>query len=229
MRQLSDQEPFAPAEPTPISLESWPRKAHFRFYNDFLEPFFSVTANVDCTNVVRECRDAHRPSTLRLWHGVISAANAEESFRLRVLNGEPVSYPVIHLSPTVLKSDETFAITFLPFLPDYADFESVAQPRLERAKSSRGLFPDEGPRRVDLIHFSMLPWFRFTGLAHARHLKTPDSEPKITLGKFAKEGDRYLLPVSITAHHGLLDGFHVARFLKKLERYYETGSVETSL
>ena len=220
---MIDEDLFAPVEPTAISLESWPRKEHFRFYNDFLEPFFSVTAQVDCTNVVRECRAANRSSTLRLWHGVLWAANSEESFRLRVLDGKPVSYPVIHLSPTVLKSDETFAISFLPYFHDYADFESAAQPRLEKAKSSRGLFPDEGPRRIDLIHFSMLPWFRFTGLTHARHLKTPDSEPKITLGRFAKEGDRYLIAVSVTAHHGLLDGFHVARFLQKLESYYETG------
>ena len=33
-----------------IDLETWPRREHFVFFSAFEEPFFGLTANVDCTS-----------------------------------------------------------------------------------------------------------------------------------------------------------------------------------
>lgn len=206
-----------PVRPIPIDMEQWPRRDHFHFYNSFLEPFFSVTANVDCTGVVSRCKQSKTSPTLRIWHAVLKAANQIEAFTMRVKNGQPVRYDTIHLSPTVLRDDETFGISFIPYSESLEAFEAEARPRLDAAKRTRGLQLDLESRRQDLVHFSTIPWFRFTALTHARPLSTPDSEPKITLGRFALEGERWLLPVSITVHHGLADGLHVAKYLERLE------------
>lgn len=216
---MSDLQTYPP-QAVPILLEGWPRRDHFAFYNSFLEPFFSVTANVDCSALVRGCKARKISPTLRIWHGVLRAANEIDAFTLRVKDGQPVRYPIIHLSPTVLRRDETFGISFLPYFESYLEFEESAVPRLEKAKRTRGLELDLDTRRQDLIHFSTLPWFPFTALTHARPLSTPDSEPKVTLGKFCEESGRVLLPVSITVHHGLMDGLHVARYLERLEALF---------
>lgn len=206
-----------PPRPLPINLDEWPRRDHFLFYNSFLEPFFSITAEVDCTGLIGSCQRAGISPTLRLWHRVLRAANQIEAFTLRVLEGQPVRYSPVHLSPTVLRDDETFGITFLPYHELFADFEASSLPRLREAKTTRGLKLDLETRRQDIVHFSTIPWFRFTGLSHARPLSTPDSEPKITLGRFSQVGERWLLPVSLTLHHGLADGLHAARYLEDLE------------
>ena len=206
-----------PARPIPIDTEQWPRRDHFHFYNSFLEPFFSVTANVDCTGIVSGCKQSKLSPTLRIWHAVLKATNQIEAFKLRVRDGLPVRYEIIHLSPTVLRDDETFGISFIPYSESFEAFEAEARPRLEAAKQTRGLQLGQEAHRQDLIHFSTIPWFGFTALTHARPLSTPDSEPKITLGRFGLEGERWLLPVSITVHHGLADGLHVAKYLERLE------------
>lgn len=176
-----------------------------------------MTAEVDCTDLVLGCKGAGVSPTLRIWHAVLVAANQVEAFTLRVKDGQPVRYSPVHLSPTVLRADETFGISFLPYFEAFEEFEASAVPRLAEAKATRGLKLDLESRRQDLIHFSTIPWFRFTGLSHARPLSTPDSEPKVTLGKFAQVGDRWWLPVSLTLHHGLADGLHAARYLQRLE------------
>lgn len=187
-----------------------------------MEPFFSVTANVDCTGLVKSCKDQRVSPTLRIWHAVLQAVNQTSAFTLRIREGKPVRYETVHLSPTVLRPDETFTIIFLPYLPNYQEFETEAGARIESAKLTTGFKLDLESSRDDLIHFSTLPWFRFTGLTHARALGFPDSAPKITLGQFAKENERWLLPVSVTVHHGLVDGLQVARYLQRLEELLNT-------
>lgn len=41
--------------------------------------------------------------------------------------------------------------------------------------------------------------------------------PRISTGKLTQENGRYNLPLSITVHHGLMDGRNVAELLQKIE------------
>lgn len=200
-----------------INRDSWKRSEHFDFFNQFSEPFFSVCAEIDCSGLVRKCRNDTRASTLPLWHGVLKAANQIEEFRCRIKDGRPVIFDKVHLSPTVLRPDKTFTVSFVPYLEEPEEFFEVAQAALEKARLSSGFSLSESARRVDLIHFSSLPWFRFTGLTHARPMVSGESEPKITIGRFGERDGKILLPVSVTAHHGFVDGYQVARYLETLE------------
>jgi chloramphenicol O-acetyltransferase type A len=70
----------------------------------------------------------------------------------------------------------------------------------------------------NIIRYSVLPWFDFTSLSHARDFVGRDSAPKITFGKITEAGGRRTMPVSIHVHHGLADGSHVAEFVEHLEQ-----------
>lgn len=210
-----------PYEFQPIDLEKWARREHFQFFSTFSEPFFSICAEVKCGGLVARSKQQGRSATFGFWHGVLRAANAVEEFRTRIVDGRPVVFERTHLSPTVLRPDKTFGIGFVPFLDDYEMFATQAAKSVEEVRASTGFQLSEESRRVDLIHFSTVPWFRFMGLTHARPLRQGESEPKITLGKFGPGPDgKLLIPVSITAHHGMVDGYHVALFLEELEKLW---------
>lgn len=204
-----------------VDISNWPRGDHFKFFSDYEEPFFSITAEVECSGLLARCGKLRVSKTLSLWHGILKATNAIEEFRYRILDGEPVLYDTIHLSPTILRPDGTFAIAFVPYLEDFDEFSEVAKATIARAKETRGFDLNPSTRRIDLIHFSTVPWFRFTGLTHARSTRAPGSEPKITIGKFGPDARGCdVIPVSITAHHGLMDGYHVGLYLEYLERIW---------
>ncbi len=56
-----------------------------------------------------------------------------------------------------------------------------------------------------------------TSFSHARNWRREDSVPKIAFGKFIRENDRTLLPISVEVHHALVDGLHVGQYLNRLE------------
>ena len=204
-----------------VNLKTWPRREHYDFFCSYGEPFFSITAEVRCEGILKRCERDGTSKTLALWHGVLQAANAVEEFRYRIQEQGPVLYEVVHLSPAVLRPDGTFTIAFLPFEENLLAFADLGRQVLEEAKKSKGFSLDVGARRIDLVHFSTVPWFRFTGLSHARAGNRIESEPKITIGQYGKGTDgKTSIPVSVTGHHGLMDGVHVARYLEELERIW---------
>ena len=41
--------------------------------------------------------------------------------------------------------------------------------------------------------------------------------PKIAFGKFTREQERILMPISVEVHHALMDGLHVGRYITWVE------------
>ena len=83
------------------------------------------------------------------------------------------------------------------------------------ALNEAGLEPEAGAD--DLIHGTVIPWIRFTSIKHARHGNAQDSVPKIALGRATKTAEGLRMPVSIEAHHSLVDGVHAGAFFGRLQ------------
>jgi chloramphenicol O-acetyltransferase type A len=200
-----------------LDLKNWNRREHFEFFNQFGEPFFGVVAEVDCTNAYKRCKTRSIPFFMHYHFQSILAVNQIEEFRLRIKNEEVVIYDKIHVTTTIGRDDTTFAFSYIPFTQSFDEFTDLAKAEMKRIKASTGLGVSENTGRIDVIHFSTVPWISFTGVTHARNFNYKDSVPKITFGKYFHRDDRIIMPVSVNVHHGLMDAFHVGRFLKLFE------------
>lgn len=94
-------------------------------------------------------------------------------------------------------------------------FYAKATEVIARVRSEKGLVPAVSGENV--IHFSAAPWLHFTALSHARSFSFADSSPKISFGKVLWENEKAMIPVSIHAHHGLMDGYHVGLFVSRFQ------------
>ena len=65
----------------------------------------------------------------------------------------------------------------------------------------------------------MIPWISFSSFAHARKPGKEDSVPKIVCGKYIQQNDRIKMPVSVEAHHSLMDGIQVGKFFELCQVY----------
>jgi chloramphenicol O-acetyltransferase type A len=92
---------------------------------------------------------------------------------------------------------------------------------MNRVRSAHGLEPALSGENV--IHFSSVPWIRFTSLSHARSFSHNDSIPKISFGKMTITSGVRSMPVSVHVHHGLMDGFHVGSFLDHFQELLLRG------
>jgi chloramphenicol O-acetyltransferase type A len=182
----------------------------------FSEPFHGVCLRVDCTEAFRYAKDLRLSVFLTLLHRSLAAANQVENFRTRIVDGQVWKYTTIHGGSAVGRANGTIGFGYYVYQPELIPFVRKASLEVERVKNRNDLQRNSGQ---DLIRFSVLPWFDFTSISHARDLATPDSAPRITFGKITETGGRCTMPVSIHAHHALADGLHVAQFVEQFQRY----------
>lgn len=200
-----------------IDIENWKRKEHYAFFRQFHEPYFGITTELDAAPAYRYCKETRQSFFLYYHYLMTKVVNELEPFRYRILGDGVVICDVVHLSTTVLRDDQTFAFSFMPYAPRFEDFSASAQVEIERIKQSSGLGLSDKTERFDVVHCSTLPWVRFSSIAHARMYGTTDSIPKFSFGKYVWEGERLMLPISIHVHHALVDGLHVGQYLEKLQ------------
>lgn len=199
-----------------IDKATWNRKEHFEHFSAFDDPFFGVTVNVDCTRTYQSAKDKGLSFSLLLLHRIITAACKVEEFRYRIEGDNVVCYDSLVPEATVGRADHTFSFASFEYDADENIFVQKAKDEMLRLQQTTGLNKG-GVFHPDAIHYSAVPWFAFTDMKHPTNMRSGDSVPKISTGKFFNEGDRLMLPISITCHHGLMDGYHIGRFLEVLE------------
>ena len=205
-----------------IDLATWERSAVFHLFNAFSEPFHGVCLRVDCTESFRFAKHSRISVFLTLVHRALIAAHQVENLRTRIVDGAVWRYATIHGGSAVGRANGTIGFGHYPYQPELLPFVREASVEVARVKGRNDLERYPGQ---DLIRFSVLPWFDFTSISHARNFEAPTSAPQITFGKITEAGDRFTMPVSIHVHHALVDGLHVAQFVSQFERYLEAPEI----
>ena len=195
-----------------VDVANWSRNDHFHFFKQFEEPFFGICFQIDCTVAYSNCKESGSSFFLYYLYQALAAANDILPFRYRIEGEEVIEYSVIHASPTINRPDGSFGFAYLDYKPEMKEFIIQAQKEIEKVQQSKGLVPAMSGENV--IHFSSIPWINFTSLSHARAFSYKDSIPKISFGKMTENSGTRLMPVSVHAHHGLMDGYHVGQFVE---------------
>ena len=201
-----------------VDINTWKRKEHFNFFSQFDEPFFGIVTEVDCTKAFQFIENEDLSFFAYYLHKALVAANNIDEFKYRIKDERVVLFDKIDASPTIGREDGTFAFSFIKFNSDFNVFYKTLLKEMNKVKNSSGLRATNDSEKLDVIHFSSIPWVKFTGLTHARNYKFVDSCPKITFGKTYYNNNKLLMPVSINAHHGLVDGKHIGDYFELFQK-----------
>ncbi|MBB5339713.1 CatA-like O-acetyltransferase [Tunturiibacter gelidoferens] len=197
-----------------INLETWERRASFQFFKSFTEPYHGVCLRVDCTGTFNYAKEHRLSVFLSLLHRSLVAAHQVENFKTRIVDGTVWSYEQINGGSAVGRDNGTIGLGHYQFRPGIDEFVREAAIEVDRVRQRDDI---ERYPEANLIRYSVLPWFDFTSISHARDFSHEDSAPRITFGKITEAGGRCTMPVSIHVHHALADGLHVAQFVEKFQ------------
>lgn len=197
-----------------INLETWERRASFHFFKSFNEPYHGVCLRVDCTATYNYAKQHHLSVFLSLLHRSLVAAHQVENFRTRIVGDTVWSYEQINAGSAVGRENGTIGLGHYQFRRRIDEFVREAAIEVDRVRQRDDI---ERYPEANLIRYSVLPWFDFTSISHARDFSHEDSAPRITFGKITEVGGRSTMPVSIHVHHALADGLHVAQFVDKFQ------------
>ncbi len=203
----------------PIDTSSWKRKPYFDHYFNQIRCTYSITVNIDITNVL-SFKDRNKVKLYPLLIYVISkAVNKYEEFRTAINDrGEIGIWETLSPCYTVFHKDsESFSNIWTEWNDDLNLFLSNFEQDSKRFGQIDRI--DAKPNTpANVFPISSLPWTTFTGFNLNIFADGTYLLPIFTYGKYFKDGNRYLIPLSIQVHHAVCDGFHVSRLINEIQQ-----------
>jgi chloramphenicol O-acetyltransferase type A len=200
-----------------IDMQTWARGKHFSNYIKFEQPFFGMCANVEIGPFYERIKALGASLNVAIIYAVSRVANAIPEFRQRIRGDKVVEHDVVHPSTTILVEGNLFSFCTLEYDPLFSTFAVHAQERIADTKANPTLEDEEG--RDDYLFMTAIPWVSFTSFMHPLPHLTGDSFPRIAWGKVFEEGSAMKMPLSVHAHHALMDGLHVGKFYAEVQHY----------
>ena len=200
-----------------IDLKNWPRRQHYEFFRYFDHPHFNICANVELTDFYPAVKKLRVSFTIAFVYVITRAANDIPEFRYRMRGDRVIEHEFVNASTTILIDDDLFSFCPFDYCEDFSQFSREAAEMITQVKAHLTL--EDEPGQDNVLYMTSIPWVTFTGVMHPLHLQPADSIPRFAWGKYFREGDMIKMPLSVQAHHALVDGVHVGRLYTSVQNY----------
>ena len=192
------------------------RQKHFDFFNNMDQPHFSLCANMEIHVLLDFIKKEALSFTTTMVYLIARTANEIPQFKQRIRGSEIVEHDFVQPSFTVNTAiNDVFSFCTVEYDADFTIFAKRASEEIERMRTNPSFEDEEG--KDDYLFLSAIPWVSFTNLHHAMHYSPVDSVPRIAWGKYFKEQDKTKMPLSVQAHHALVDGIHMGRYFQAFQ------------
>lgn len=205
---------------TIVDKEKYYRKGVYRHFSEDCKCSVSITARIDVTELYKKSKATDTKFYLNFLYILCKVLNSREDYRMSYLwqTDTLVCYDKINPVQYVFHDDtETCSIAYSEYYEDYKTFYDKALEDLEKAKQTReyGLDSANHPNWFDASYIS---WLSYDSL----NIELPDGHlyfsPIINWGKFRKENERLMMPVTVRMNHAVADGYLIAKVFKLLEK-----------
>lgn len=205
-----------------IDRNKWERNEIFTFFSHVSNPFYSITFQVDVTNLYDYCKRNHLSFYYSMVYLVCSSLNKVENFRYSIRNDEVVLLDKRQPSFTVLdKETELFKIITPKLSETVEQFNLDCKEMVDKQKS----FINMAEETDELYYMTCIPWVELTGFTDEMDILNPefrkDGITRVTWGKYIEENRKKKLGLALSANHCFIDGVHIGKFVKELEKAIE--------
>ncbi|RII33674.1 chloramphenicol acetyltransferase CAT [Clostridium chromiireducens] len=200
-----------------VDMDTWERKDRFNHFFNNAKCTYSITVNLDITNLYNYIR----ANKLRLYPTftwiVSKAINNHKEFKMALdEDGRLGFFDEIGPSYSVL-SDKTKVMSdmYTAFNDEFLSFYGDMVNSLNSHKEDNN-FKTQFQKNFFIV--SCLPWFNYTSFNVNNEGSSPFLFPMVTWGKFFEENNKIIMPVTIQVHHAVADGYHCSLFFAYVEK-----------
>lgn len=202
----------------PIDTEKWERAQHFYHFTEMANIGFSINAEIDVTRL----RYALKVNGLKFYPAylwiITTVLNRHKELKTTIYNDQVGYWSSLTPIYSIFHDDnKTFSLLWTEYSDDFTVFYQNYRDDVEKYGKIHGILakPDPLPNCYTI---SSIPWIPFTGFALHKYTAKPGYLPFVEAGKFIKRKKQNIMPISITAHHAVCDGYHISLFLDDLQR-----------
>ncbi len=207
-----------------IDVEKMGRRKTYEWFKTFKNPTYGVNVNLDVTKLVKYTKETNSSFFINFLFILVKSLNDIPEMKQRFIDKEPVEYDVCNPGITVLTKNDTFENVRFSYVDNYHEFYNIAKENIDKAKNEDILTSDSYnlENTYNEYYITSVPWINFTSVTHPIPEDVSSlSVPRICFGKFVLNNEKYEMPFNITVSHVFVDGFHISKFLKKIEGYLD--------
>lgn len=208
-----------------VDTETWARRDNYAFFRNFLNPWFSVATELDCTEARAAAKAAGRSFFLHYLYAVVRAVNEIPEFRYRTdAQGNVVFHDRVDVITPIAVPGRTFCTVRIPYHEDFERFYAEARAIVAGIPEDGDPYGTEKTLQAqgdyDVFLLSAVPDLFFTSVTYAQQAPgQPTQYPLMNVGKAVMRGGRLVMPFSLFVNHAFVDGAHIARLVEKAGTY----------
>ncbi len=215
-----------------IDIENWERRDNYGFFRGFVNSWYSITTEIDCTEASVAARAAGRSFFIYYLYAVLRSANEVDELRFRIdKDGQVIFHDQVDIISPIAVPGKTFYTVRIPYHEDFERFYSEAYELITNIPEDGDPYNAEKKLAeqgdYDVVHLSAVPKMYFTATTYTlAQAGNACSHPLMTAGKVVTREGRLVFPLSIYVNHAFVDGSHLASFFQKIEEHLKRISHE---
>jgi chloramphenicol O-acetyltransferase type A len=190
------------------------REDRFQFFEGFENPLLNLCYELEIKDFRPYCKMHGHPVFHFFLYALFKSLDQIDNFKYRIFENQVIKIDKFIASYTLLNDDNLFNYTRFECSKDLSTFIQNSLAAKKEGMEKKGLIHTghDLPERdlKNYVFITSLPWLRFTSIQHPVYRFKSADIPSIAWGKFIDAEDgKILVPFSVQAHHGFVDGYHI--------------------
>lgn len=190
------------------------RRDRFALFDSMDSPAVNLCFPLTLPDFRPWCREQGLAPFHVLLCAVLRSTLAIENFRYRIFDDQVIRIERLTPSFTVRNLHDDLNFAMFDWSGDLREFVARGRAAGIAAANMTGLnqqYATLSPRAAkEQVFVTCIPWLDFTSIQHPTTRVGRSDIPSLAWGRFRDAPDGQLvLPFSVQAHHGFVDGFHI--------------------
>lgn len=186
-------------------------------FKDFLTSRYSMTVRVNAQNTYDYSKNNNLPFFNMTAACILDAINEIPEFKRRIIDDKIYEYEKINAVSPIMQDD--YSIREIEILPlseheSLEEYNSYIENKKENIEDNQFLVEPSLRDMLPICNLSCIPWINFDSMTNII-ASSNQLMPVISWGKLV-DGK---IPVSLTASHVFIFGYHFKLFYENLEKY----------
>ncbi len=202
-----------------IDRDQYYRKGIYQHFTKDCKCSVSITSRIDVTKLYEFSKATETKFYINFLYLLTKTLNSREDYRMGYLyqTDELIVYDIINPTQYIFQEEiETCTPVYTKYFEQYEEFYRHCEEDIDTAKQTREYGLDM-EKHANWFDASYISWLSYDSL----NIELPDGHlyfmPIINWGKFRREGDQLMMPVSVRMNHAVADGYLVAKVFTYLE------------
>lgn len=200
-----------------IDPATWERRDYFYYFTKMMPTGFSLNVDIDVTETKQWLAQQglkFNPAYLYLVSKVIAH---QPDFRISQEDGKLYRYDVLHPSYSIFHDDDhSISSLWTAYDPDFRQFYQNYLADQATYGDAHTPMP-KAPQSANTYMIGSIPWTHFTSYTPLPFTPLNTFFPVVQAGQFREENNRWQMPLSITIHHAVADGYQVSQLFHQIQ------------